>query len=62
MVFLLGLQVPQECPQAVNDVVFACLNQDPDKRPSAQQIIHVIEASTARQPSSRISGDSGNIS
>lgn len=47
MLFLLGLQVPQECPQAVSDMVFACLNADPDKRPSAQQIIHVIEASIA---------------
>ena len=46
-ILLLGLQVPQECPQAVSDMVFACLKRDPSCRPTAQQIIHVIENSMA---------------
>lgn len=53
MLCLLGLQVPQECPQAVSDMVFACLNTDPEKRASAQQIIHVIEASIAGTPAAK---------
>ena len=45
VVVLLGLQVPQECSQAVSDMVTACLHRDPSKRPVAQQIIYVIESS-----------------
>ena len=48
--FLLGLQIPQECPQAVSDMVVACLSQQPSSRPTAQQIINAIETSMADNP------------
>lgn len=41
------LQVPQECPQVISDVVAACTSQLPVDRPTAQQIIYVIESSMA---------------
>ena len=37
------MQVPEECPQAVSDLVSACLEQEAADRPTAQQIIHVIQ-------------------
>ena len=46
-VFVLVLQIPQECPQAVSDMVFACLSGNPGHRPTAQEIIQVIECSMA---------------
>ena len=46
-VVLLGSQVPQECSQAVSDMVEACLDQRPNVRPTSQQIICIIEASMA---------------
>ncbi len=38
-------QVPQECPQEVADLVDACLDQCADSRPTADDIIRVIEQS-----------------
>lgn len=40
---LRDLQVPEECPQAVSELVSACLDQEAADRPTAQQIIHVIQ-------------------
>lgn len=40
-------QVPQECPQAVSHIVAACVSPNPRERPSAQEIIQVIESSMA---------------
>ena len=37
------MQVPEECPQAVSELVNACLEQEAANRPTAQQIIHVIQ-------------------
>ncbi|KAL3138988.1 hypothetical protein ABBQ32_005793 [Trebouxia sp. C0010 RCD-2024] len=42
---LRDLQVPQECPQVISDVVEACTSQLPMDRPTTQQIIYVIESS-----------------
>lgn len=44
---LLVLQIPQECPQAISDMCMACHSEDPDDRPTTQQIIFVIESSIA---------------
>ena len=41
------LQVPEECPQVVSDLVIACTSQKPSDRPTSQQIISIIEASLA---------------
>lgn len=49
MTVLLGVQVPQECPQAVSDIVVGALRRDPKDRPTAQEIICVIESSMAAQ-------------
>ena len=49
-VVFLDLQVPQECPKAVSDMVDACCSQQPSDRPTAQQIIYVIECSIADHP------------
>ena len=39
------VQVPEECPQAVSDMVYACLDQQAAKRPTAQHIFQVIQTS-----------------
>ncbi|DBB12705.1 TPA: hypothetical protein ACH3X3_005482 [Trebouxia sp. C0006] len=38
-------KVPEECPQAVSDMVCACLDQQAAKRPTAQHIFQVIQTS-----------------
>lgn len=38
-------KVPEECPQAVSSMVFACLDQQAAKRPTAQHIFQVIQTS-----------------
>lgn len=38
------VQVPEECPAAVAEVLSACLKQA-DKRPTPQQMLDVITAS-----------------
>lgn len=40
----MSVQVPEECPQAIADMLSACLDQA-NKRPTPQQIQDVIEAS-----------------
>ena len=40
-----SVQVPEECPQAVSDMVYACLDQQAAKRPTAQHIFQVIQTS-----------------
>ena len=47
MIVLLGVQIPQECPQTVSDMVAACLRPNPRDRPTPQRIIHDIECSMA---------------
>ncbi|KAL0053929.1 hypothetical protein WJX82_001314 [Trebouxia sp. C0006] len=42
---LRDLKVPQECPQEVADLVDACLDQCADSRPTADDIIRVVEQS-----------------
>lgn len=42
-----GLQVPEDCPQAVSDLVFACLHQHAANRPDALQIIQILQSSIA---------------
>ena len=37
-----SLQVPQECPQEVADLVDACLDLCADRRPTADDIVEVI--------------------
>jgi len=39
------VQVPEECPQAVSNMVCACLDQQPANRPTAQHIFQVIQTS-----------------
>ena len=41
------LQVPQECPQVISDMVALCMSQEPGDRPTAQQIICIIESTMA---------------
>ena len=48
--FGLGLQTPQECPQVVSNMVSACLSSDPSQRPTAQEIIQVIESTMPANP------------
>lgn len=43
----LGVQVPRECPQAVSDLVGVCLSTYPCDRPTANDIMCVIETSIA---------------
>ena len=50
MIVMLDVQVPQECPQAVSDMVLAGLCQDPSRRPTAQQIIYAIQSSMTHEP------------
>ena len=50
-----SLQVPQECPQEVADLVDACLDLCADRRPTADDIIGVIDRS-ARAHSSVVEG------
>ncbi|KAL3150426.1 hypothetical protein ABBQ32_000262 [Trebouxia sp. C0010 RCD-2024] len=40
-------QIPEECPQAISDMVMACHSEKPDDRPTTQEIIRVIESSIA---------------
>ncbi|KAL3150425.1 hypothetical protein ABBQ32_000261 [Trebouxia sp. C0010 RCD-2024] len=42
---LRDLQIPQECPQVISDIVTACTRQLASDRPTAQQIIRVMESS-----------------
>ncbi|KAL3150423.1 hypothetical protein ABBQ32_000259 [Trebouxia sp. C0010 RCD-2024] len=42
---LRDLQIPQECPQEISDMVAACTSQLASDRPTAQQIIRVMESS-----------------
>ena len=38
------VQVPEECPQAIADLVDTCLNESPAARPTAQQIFDIISS------------------
>lgn len=33
------LRVPEECPQAVADLIAACLSEDAAQRPSARELV-----------------------
>ncbi|DBA88396.1 TPA: hypothetical protein ACH3X2_004890 [Trebouxia sp. C0005] len=41
---LRDIQVPEECPQAIADLVDRCLNESPAARPTAQQIFDIISS------------------
>jgi serine/threonine protein kinase len=36
--------VPEECPQAIADLYQACLAYDPRQRPTAAQVMEIIES------------------
>ena len=38
-----NLQVPQECPAEINDLINACLSEDPINRPSAREAYDVLK-------------------
>ena len=38
------LKVPQECPQEIDDLINACLSEDPASRPSAREAYDVLKA------------------
>lgn len=46
------MQVPEECPAAVNELLSACLDEA-DRRPPAQQIFDVIQACVLDNKSQR---------
>ena len=35
-------KVPQECPAEIDQLINACLSQDPDERPTARDICEII--------------------
>ena len=37
-------RVPEDCPQAVADLIAACMHEDPPQRPSAEAIIATLDA------------------
>ncbi|KAK9796338.1 hypothetical protein WJX73_009316 [Symbiochloris irregularis] len=38
-------RVPQQCPEEIAQLVYDCMNFEPSRRPSAQQVIDALEAS-----------------
>lgn len=38
------LKVPQECPAEINDLINACLSEDPSNRPSARESYDTLKA------------------
>ena len=38
------LKVPQECPSEINDLINACLSEDPINRPSARETYDILKA------------------
>ena len=44
-------RVPEQCPQAVSDLVEACTQKDPAQRPDIKQAYHILkEAANAQCP------------
>ena len=36
------MQVPQECPEGVADLIARCIAKDPDTRPTAKEVVDVL--------------------
>ena len=42
-------RVPEQCPEAVADLVDACTREDPQQRPTMQEVYHILKAA-ANEP------------
>jgi serine/threonine protein kinase len=45
MCFRIGCRVPEECSQEVSDLIDACLQTDPHQRPTASEVLQLLQAS-----------------
>ena len=41
---------PSECPLEVAAVIHACLRRDPERRPTAREVVAMLEAVPSDQP------------
>ena len=39
-----NLEVPQECPAEINDLINSCLEEDPNNRPSAREAYDILKS------------------
>jgi len=44
---LRDINVPEECPQAISDLIDACMQPRPEDRPSAKQVFDILKAQEA---------------
>ena len=45
-----AVRVPEECPQAISDLIDRCLEAEPDARPTAKEVFEVVKAAQTVQP------------
>lgn len=51
MAWMAQVKVPEECPQVIADLIQQCLSGDPDKRPTASELVRILSNPTlGRKP------------
>ena len=49
-------RAPAECPQEVSDLITRCLSRDPDARPTATELVELLQAAPGTPPESGAAG------